>query len=215
MGKAKFSVVGIIVLGTILLSVSASAQNSIIPDWVKNNAKWWSEGTISEDDYISSLQYLISQRIIKLPIKEVIATDTPVSDEGFAHSFVVRIFFDEAEYSFYSFAKIIEYGQTVGSTKPQLQLESIPSKDKARFYKLTEQIFSKAPDVAPFNIEIDIIAGDGSVIETLQYKNCDLTGYWVYVNTLEDEYRFGKSDKPELREVSDFKCGDYGVKIKS
>jgi hypothetical protein len=105
LGKAKFSVIGIIILGTVLLSVSAFAQNSVIPDWVKNNAKWWSEGTISEDDYISSLQYLISQRIIKLPIKQVIATDSPVNDEDFAHSFVVRITFDEADTLFTPFLK--------------------------------------------------------------------------------------------------------------
>jgi hypothetical protein len=78
---------------------------------------------------------------------------------------------------------------------------------------LTEEIFSKKPDIAAFDIEIDIMAGDGSVIETLQYLNCDLTGYWVYVNDLEDEYRFGKADKPELRELTNFDCGDYRIKI--
>ena len=57
--------------GIIGLSINASGEKSIIPEWIKNNAKWWSEGTITEADYISGLQYLITQGVIKIPIKEV------------------------------------------------------------------------------------------------------------------------------------------------
>lgn len=37
-----------------------------IPDWIRNNAKWWSEGTISDQDYINGLQYLIKEGILKV-----------------------------------------------------------------------------------------------------------------------------------------------------
>ena len=37
-----------------------------IPKWIKDNAKWWAEGLISDKDYISGLQYLISQGILKV-----------------------------------------------------------------------------------------------------------------------------------------------------
>jgi hypothetical protein len=38
-----------------------------IPGWVKNNAKFWSEGTITDKDFVSGIQYLIKQEIIKIP----------------------------------------------------------------------------------------------------------------------------------------------------
>ena len=37
-----------------------------IPQWIRDNAKWWSEGLITDEDYISGLQYLIKQGILKI-----------------------------------------------------------------------------------------------------------------------------------------------------
>lgn len=54
----------VILVNTLAVSLQASGQSYNIPSWIKNNAKWWSEGTISESDYVQGLQYLISQGII-------------------------------------------------------------------------------------------------------------------------------------------------------
>ena len=40
-----------------------SAEISI-PDWVRNNAKWWADGQISDKDFASGLEYLIENGII-------------------------------------------------------------------------------------------------------------------------------------------------------
>ncbi|HXX05872.1 MAG TPA: hypothetical protein VEJ68_03520 [Candidatus Bathyarchaeia archaeon] len=40
---------------------------SSIPKWIKNSAKWWSEGTVSDGEFIKSMQYLIQQGILKVP----------------------------------------------------------------------------------------------------------------------------------------------------
>lgn len=37
-----------------------------IPQWIRDNAKWWSEGLITDEDYIAGLQYLIKQGILKI-----------------------------------------------------------------------------------------------------------------------------------------------------
>jgi phosphate ABC transporter phosphate-binding protein len=37
-----------------------------IPNWIRDNAKWWAEGLITDQDYINGLQYLISQGILKV-----------------------------------------------------------------------------------------------------------------------------------------------------
>jgi hypothetical protein len=36
-----------------------------VPDWVKNNAKWWADGIISENDFINEIKYLVEKGIIK------------------------------------------------------------------------------------------------------------------------------------------------------
>ncbi|TRZ78981.1 MAG: peptidase, partial [Nitrosopumilales archaeon] len=36
------------------------------PKWVKNNAGWWADGTISDNDFVHGIQYLTNNGIIKL-----------------------------------------------------------------------------------------------------------------------------------------------------
>jgi hypothetical protein len=39
-------------------------QKTQIPYWYKINGKWWSEGKISDSEFINGLQYLVNQKII-------------------------------------------------------------------------------------------------------------------------------------------------------
>lgn len=51
-------------------SPSSTPQPSgqiVIPQWVKNNAKWWSQNTIDDATFASGIQYLIKQGIIQIP----------------------------------------------------------------------------------------------------------------------------------------------------
>ncbi|MGQ0606471.1 MAG: hypothetical protein ACT4OD_05925 [Candidatus Nitrosotenuis sp.] len=45
--------------GTILVN-----ENLRIPIWIKQNAKWWSEGAISDSDFTSGIEFMVKQRII-------------------------------------------------------------------------------------------------------------------------------------------------------
>ena len=38
-----------------------------IPDWIRNNANWWSNDQISDDDFAGGIQYMIKQSIIIIP----------------------------------------------------------------------------------------------------------------------------------------------------
>ena len=66
--------------GTIIPSqnISGNVQlnNSAPPNWVKNNAMWWSEGQIGDDDFIKGIQYLIQQGIIIVPSTQVNSQQT-------------------------------------------------------------------------------------------------------------------------------------------
>ena len=45
---------------------AASSGSLEIPKWIRDNAKWWSEGLITDQDYINGLQFLIKQGILKV-----------------------------------------------------------------------------------------------------------------------------------------------------
>ena len=45
---------------------SAMSNRLEVPQWIRDNAKWWSEGLITDQDYINGLQYLIQQGILKV-----------------------------------------------------------------------------------------------------------------------------------------------------
>ncbi|MGH7747675.1 MAG: hypothetical protein ACREQ5_23385, partial [Candidatus Dormibacteria bacterium] len=41
-----------------------------IPFWIKNNAKWWHDGKLDDAMFLSGIQYLIDNKIIKIPPTE-------------------------------------------------------------------------------------------------------------------------------------------------
>lgn len=47
--------------------VGAMPTDVHIPPWVKNNAKWWSEGTIDDQNFVNGIKYLIEKGIIVVP----------------------------------------------------------------------------------------------------------------------------------------------------
>src|SRR5438309_689357 len=55
------------IFAIILVSNKSFADETQIPTWVKNNAKWWSEGQIGDDDFVKGIQYLMESGIMKIP----------------------------------------------------------------------------------------------------------------------------------------------------
>ena len=39
---------------------------SQIPPWIKNNAAWWSEGTISDSEFLTGIEFLIENNIMEI-----------------------------------------------------------------------------------------------------------------------------------------------------
>jgi hypothetical protein len=46
---------------------SGAHPENKIPSWVKNNAGWWADGTITESEFISGIEFLITDGIINVP----------------------------------------------------------------------------------------------------------------------------------------------------
>ncbi len=57
------------IIGTFLeLEPSTPTISTNIPDWVRNNAEWWSKDLIGEADFVSGIEYLIIHGVIQIPI---------------------------------------------------------------------------------------------------------------------------------------------------
>ncbi len=65
-------------LGTVSFSVSKSSSASVsIPEWIRNNAKWFAEGAISESDFTTGIEFMINSGIIKIPnVPEVVSGES-------------------------------------------------------------------------------------------------------------------------------------------
>jgi hypothetical protein len=96
-------------------------------------------------------------------------------------------------------------------------LESVPSKDKKPFYSLVQKSLESKNTLLKnkgMNISIDIFSGDGEVIETLKYSNCDVTEYFVHGVDSKGKIFFAEEDGTvEIREVTKFECVSFTLEV--
>lgn len=76
--KARFLAVVTVLSLMLLLPVTQSSSAQSVPEWVKNNAGWWADGTISESEFVLAIQYLIAEGIITIP--PAVVSSQPQSD---------------------------------------------------------------------------------------------------------------------------------------
>ncbi len=225
----RFSLIlTISVIGIIGFSLSASAADSSVPEWIKNNAKWWSEGSITETDYIKSLEFLITEGIIQIPIPitEVTATQSLLTDNERAQYFVVH-FADgliqkpitiETFYKFEATSSQTEPEKYVHpiylfDDKPTFLLESMPSPDKQDMYIGINNWMDRGTSLTPFDVSIDIMSGDGRVIQIWHYLKCEPTGYGTFLQDVTFFYQFVDQAKSEIRERVTFTCAGIDLEV--
>ena len=51
---------------TIPPTQSGSSSAEKIPAWVKNNAEWWADDLIGDTEFVSGIQFLITEGIMKV-----------------------------------------------------------------------------------------------------------------------------------------------------
>ncbi|WP_148703063.1 FecR domain-containing protein [Nitrosopumilus piranensis] len=49
------------------LIITLDSNNPQIPNWIKNNAEWWAEGSIDDSSFVSGIQYMIKEDMIYIP----------------------------------------------------------------------------------------------------------------------------------------------------
>ncbi|NNM02517.1 MAG: DUF2334 domain-containing protein, partial [Nitrosopumilus sp.] len=53
----------------------------LVPEWIKNNAGWWADGTIDDNTFVQGIEYLVKQGIIKVSEKSQSLKDTKIVPE--------------------------------------------------------------------------------------------------------------------------------------
>src|SRR3989304_1631407 len=50
---------------------NVSAQEEILPSWLKTTAVWWGQDKISDKDFVSALKYLVENKLLVIPEPEI------------------------------------------------------------------------------------------------------------------------------------------------
>ena len=79
-----FAILLITVSGITVFSLIASAEEGLIPSWIKNTAGFWVNDQISDNEFIAALQYLVEQDILIIPDKDktIQVEKTPLFSSG-------------------------------------------------------------------------------------------------------------------------------------
>ena len=64
-----------------------TSSAEVVPDWIKNNAGWWSDNLIDDVDFTNGLQYLINHKIIKIDNKKILG-QVPLEDIEFSSTWI-------------------------------------------------------------------------------------------------------------------------------
>ena len=189
----------------------------MIPTWIKTTASFWVDGNVEDSEFISALQFLVNHGIMEIPITEVSAANVNLEDKDRAMSFVVHFsngYFTKT-LTIYTFNTFFHVSSNVGTNQldfsqglesiPAFTLQSLPSKDKSLLYNMVDRYVStKNPE--PFSVLVDIVAGDGSIIQTWDYRKCSIEDYSTFVDSNKENYRFSNIDDLEIRELFVFAC---------
>ncbi len=146
---------------------NVNAQN--VPDWVKNTAGWWADDSISENEFITAIEFLINEGIIQVQAynnsenKET-APDWVKNTAGW---------WADDSISENEFVTAIEFliNDNIISVSP------IENKCNSNEDKNSNGI----PDTIEKNITIDDNADDYFAIKDRDWKNCIITGNFTHI----------------------------------
>jgi len=92
-------------------------------------------------------------------------------------------------------------------------LESIPSTDKIEFYKLIARTINPGKHPELFDVSVDVLAGDNSVIVTVNYPKCRITDYTPYSQDFVLFYQFSESLSGEIRDKAVLYCSGFNIQV--
>ncbi len=98
-------------------------------------------------------------------------------------------------------------------TSPQFFLESIPSKDKDILYKEWSKWVNPGLPPEPFDVSIDMVTGDGTILQRWNYADCELFDYGLRLEDSILRFPFAGEQAPEIRDKSDIACLGLNLQV--
>ena len=92
-------------------------------------------------------------------------------------------------------------------------LESLPNEDRINAYKFLSQYINLGGIKNPFDVKINTITGDGTILHTLKYVNCDAVDFSWYLQDYNFIYQFNQKEQPEIREKYVFYCDGFRIEV--
>jgi len=139
-----------------------------VPDWIKNNARWWAQGTISEDDFLNGIQYLIKVGIVS------------VTDSSMSESKTIDDAFIETNPEIANLKSELEACQEIKSAYKRIDCEK-PIKKKIELLQYKEK--STKYEVGPITFYYPGIGTLGNEFEISQSGQALLTVIIMAENT--------------------------------
>lgn len=120
--------------------------------------------------------------------------------------------------TFYSFSKFLPLvkdpnsglpisipGNVIGQ-KPMFSLESLPTKDKEKFYAFVGRYINPGATPQPFDTTIHLVTAHGEILQSWQYADCSANNYVAFFTDNMILYKFKQSLGSEIREKTFFDC---------
>lgn len=152
-------------------------KDIVIPAWIKNNAGWWADDSISDSDFLYGIKFLVENNIIQFQSdvyyeksknieKHLLDWDTIVNDSKYAYDGSIRLqskFFDYVNYT-------VEYNASTGSFSDDSQPTLLES--GVWLYQITghEQFLANSRNIANL-IEESYLYSSGIVMNVHPLTN--------------------------------------------
>ena len=92
-------------------------------------------------------------------------------------------------------------------------MESMPSKDKRELYEFFSRYVNPGKQPEPFDVDIDVLTGDNTLLQTLKYTGCQASDLEIYVLQAAWIYTFSGEMQDEIRERYTFYCEGHLVNV--
>ena len=171
-----------------ITSISVFAQsNSNVPEWIKNNAGWWADGTLDDDSFLNGMKYLIENNIIQ------IETTVPFVDQG---DFILvqspsssdiinkEIFVDDSNY----FENQVGFLNQVFMLSEDIQLTVKHCGEPNYWYDSDQRQMTYCYEMIEIFYEANLILDDTEDVERYALDAVDFTFYTLVGSTLDWEY---------------------------
>jgi len=172
--------------GSITITQHAFAEESKIPDWVKNIFVWYGQGQISEDDVLNAITFLVTNQIIQIDVANqsmgMMSQGTMMQNMPFnVDAPVIMPMIDgyyEGNMVYFVHTEVSDSGMAEMMTRminfPTLhvpELKNIPEDQTAKVYVFTNGIPGSEPyGGGPFMFQIDVFDSIPGQVEYSQFR---------------------------------------------